>query len=144
MTDADIPAVRYLTAPAYTPDDPPPPFKTWWVRPNGLDLEILGQHDVPPDDLIPLGRHVVGSACAHEGTCSDHDLQILGQHIQSGRGDLKLDNLLIAADAGCEVDLYSDFDQDEPTYDGSSLVATLSLSDACQLRDWLTTWLERQ
>jgi len=62
--------------------------------------------------------------------------------IQSGQGDLKLDNLLIAADAGCEVDLYSDFDQDDPTYDGSSRVATLSLSDAGRLRDWLTAWLD--
>lgn len=84
MTDPDIPAVRYLTA--YTPDNPPPPFKTWWVRPNGLDLDILGKHVVPPDDLIRLGTHVVGSACAHEGTCSDHDRKLLAEHVV-GRED---------------------------------------------------------
>lgn len=64
MTDPDIPAVRYLKA--YTKDDPPPPLKTWWVRHNGTDLEILGRHEIPPlwadiplDDLIPLGVQVV-------------------------------------------------------------------------------------
>lgn len=48
MTDPEITAVRYLTAPAYTPDNPPPPFKTWWVRHDGPDLVILGKHVVPP------------------------------------------------------------------------------------------------
>jgi hypothetical protein len=48
MSD-EIPAVRYLTA--YTPDDPPPtPLKTWWVRHNGPDLVILGQHVVGRED----------------------------------------------------------------------------------------------
>jgi hypothetical protein len=80
MSDAsDVPAVRYLTA--YPRDYPPPPLKTWWVRPNGLDLEILGQHVAPPDHLIPLGTHVVGSKCAHEGTCSDYDRKLLGGHV---------------------------------------------------------------
>jgi hypothetical protein len=52
MTDRelpdDIPAVRYLTA--YTPDNPPPPVKTWWVQYNGPDLEIIGQHVVGRED----------------------------------------------------------------------------------------------
>lgn len=41
-----MPDVRYLTA--YSPDNSPPPLKVWWVRCNGPDLEILGQHVVPP------------------------------------------------------------------------------------------------
>jgi hypothetical protein len=40
--------VRYLTA--YTPDNPPPPLKTWWVSHNGPDLEIIGQHVVGRED----------------------------------------------------------------------------------------------
>lgn len=63
--------------------------------------------------------------------------------VQSGPGDLKLDNLLSFAAAGDEVDIYSDFDEDEDSYDGCSMVATLSAGDALRLRDWLTTWLER-
>lgn len=64
--------------------------------------------------------------------------------IQSGPGDLKLDNLLSFAAAGDEVDIYSDFDEDEDSYDGCSMVASLSAADALRLRDWLTTWLERK
>jgi hypothetical protein len=37
--------------------------------------------------------------------------------VQSGPGDLKLDSLLIFAAAGDEVDIYSDFDEDEDSYD---------------------------
>lgn len=64
--------------------------------------------------------------------------------VQSGPGDLKLDNLLSFAAAGDEVDIYSDFDEDEDSCDGCSMVATLSAADALRLRDWLTTWLERK
>lgn len=82
MDESDnIPAVRYLTA--YTPDDPHP-LKTFWVAHNCPDVAIFGR--VPPEDLIPLGTHVVGSACAHEGTCSDHDRKLLAEHVV-GRED---------------------------------------------------------
>ncbi|HEY2088974.1 MAG TPA: hypothetical protein VGH54_23495 [Mycobacterium sp.] len=64
--------------------------------------------------------------------------------VQSGQGDLKLDSLLILSAAGSEVDVYSDFDQDEDSYDGCSLVATMSRRDAAELHNWLTTWLARR
>lgn len=54
----NIPAVRYLKA--YTPDDPPP-IRDWTNRPGGPVYPNLSMWaDVPPDDLIVLGQHVVG------------------------------------------------------------------------------------
>lgn len=73
---------HFLTG--YTPDNPPPPGEAIWSDVNGTHhLRIYNMHVVPAEDLIPLGTHVVGSECAHEGTCSDYDRKLLGGHVVS-------------------------------------------------------------